>query len=911
MRKYFLSLVALAAGLFATSCQESIVEPQIAGPTTFTVQLPDAMGTKADPTLGSAANVNQLFVAVYADASANDATPIYRTVAEVSEGKATVQLNLIQGQLYDVVFWAQVGDNYVSSEKVNNEYNFDLVNIPMNKNYHNTDAGAAFFYYWDNFQPTGTSQPVTLRRPFAQLNLGTTAGSLTNNAGTFTLQSSVIKVKGIADNFNTVSGFGTVTEANKEKVYTFIAEDNYTVSTSLPLDQTIKVAGVDYKYVSMDYLPIVGDDQALITVDATITLSNNQSINHKFTNVPVRENYRTNIVGNLISSTTDFNVVVDDRFVDENGDNVSDDNNSWVVENTAAAQAALDNAKSGDVIRLVAGVNYGTLIFRKNSSSTVVDITDAGGDAPGNEKYRRIENLTIIGAEGAIVDGFDFQVGWIPGSGASYIDINNLKVEGVTFSGKQTVFNFEGSKGSALGIDGLNIVGCKMTDADNNNRFVFQQISGYKELSDKATGEYVMTAGVKNLTISGCEVIGAYQVIESRAMHNLVITDNTFKGIKARDMLITSDVTYHPDKTYTGNITITGNTSVSGEERFVRASLNNSDAVVVIKDNTIIDYQGTDADYIKVTDGTNVTIENNKLIKSNTVTVPANNTEVVLDGGNIEVTVPASVTSEGDEYKIEVSDENTTTDPTTGETSVSFNLTMYKNDAQVSSDGTTIYEVAMNVGPGKIISSVTHNGTDLTQADTKADQTYNYDSATGVLTIYTKSFSPFAVTYADYKDYVRTKNFFYGSYIGVSTGKELSTIVGLNPQITKYSVFEGDTRITDAVTFRFSNIKKETISENSYKVSVHLAILDDKGEDLELKPGMPIPINEIEYLHVYMNLIDVPAGYSVSGIKVNDIALTKTTNSNPGTGGYLLGIEAKDVYFQSTTAGLIEVTLTK
>ena len=108
MRKYFLSFVALAAGLFATSCQESIVEPQVAGPTTFTVQLPDQMGTKADPTLGSAANVNQLFVAVYADASVTNATPIYRTVATVSNGQATVSLNLIQDQFYDVIFWAQV-----------------------------------------------------------------------------------------------------------------------------------------------------------------------------------------------------------------------------------------------------------------------------------------------------------------------------------------------------------------------------------------------------------------------------------------------------------------------------------------------------------------------------------------------------------------------------------------------------------------------------------------------------------------------------------------------------------------------------------------------------------------------------------------------------------------------------------
>ena len=396
MKKYFLSIVALAGMLFATSCQESLVEPQLGGTTTFTVQVPDQMGTKA---LGSKANVNQLFVAVYADASADNAVAIYRDVVSISRGQATVSLDLVQGQRYDLVFWAQVDNNYVSSAKSNEAYQFELVNIPMNKNYHNTDAGAAFFYYWDDFTPTGTSQPVTLRRPFAQLNLGTTEGSLTNNAGTFTLKSSVIKVKGIADNFNTVSGFGTVAEANKEKVYTFIAVENSTVSTSLPLDQTIKVADVDYKYVSMDYLPIIGDDQALITVDATITLSNNQSINHKFTNVPVRENYRTNIVGNLISSTTDFNVVVDDRFVDKNNDNISDDNNILVVENAAAAQTALDNAKPGDVITLASGVNYGTLLIRpiEGQSNTT---TDCDYLVYRNEMRRDVKNLTIIGAPG-------------------------------------------------------------------------------------------------------------------------------------------------------------------------------------------------------------------------------------------------------------------------------------------------------------------------------------------------------------------------------------------------------------------------------------------------------------------------------------------------------------------------------
>ena len=271
------------------------------------------------------------------------------------------------------------------------------------------------------------------------------------------------------------------------------------------------------------------------------------------------------------------------------------------VDSTEGAQAAIDNAVPGTTIRLQPGVDYGTLVFRQNArSSTVVDITDAGGDAAGNEHYSRYEDITIIGAEGAIVDQIDFKVGWIDGhEGASYVDIKNLKVQGVTFSGEKTAFNLEGSKGGALGIDGLTIEDCKMTD-DGDDRFVFQQISGYKILNDKTNSVYVMTTGVKNLKITGCEVTGAYMVIESRAMEDLTITNNVFSGIKERDMLITSDITNHPDKTYTGTITITGNTADSSEERFIRASLNLCDANVVITGNSITNYKGAEDDYIKV-----------------------------------------------------------------------------------------------------------------------------------------------------------------------------------------------------------------------------------------------------------------------------------------------------------------------
>ena len=134
MRKYFLSFVALAAGLFATSCQESIVEPQIAGPTTFTVQLPDQMGTKA---IGGHDLVDKLYVQVYPE----DVTADMLTsdiVKVENDGTAKVSFNLVQDQKYNIVFWAQKEGAYETQ---------DLRRIPMNLNHHNNESGAAFFAF--------------------------------------------------------------------------------------------------------------------------------------------------------------------------------------------------------------------------------------------------------------------------------------------------------------------------------------------------------------------------------------------------------------------------------------------------------------------------------------------------------------------------------------------------------------------------------------------------------------------------------------------------------------------------------------------------------------------------------------------------------------------------------------------
>ncbi|MBQ5881793.1 MAG: hypothetical protein IIW70_03060 [Bacteroidales bacterium] len=337
MKKYFLSIVALAGMLFATSCQESLVEPQMEGPTTFIVQVPDAMGTKA---IGDKENVNQLLVAVYTNVETDVQPLVYKTVkVEEGTGRFDVSFDLIKGQTYDLIFWAQTEDAYVASGAP-----YDLRSIEMNRNFPNNEKGAAFFHFENDFKVDGGNATIILRRPFAQLNLRTTAAGLVTDANTqpMTLYTSKISVTNVATKFNTVSGMG-----EDAAIIEFDA-------ANVPQEDVI-VDNVLYKYVSMNYLPVVGDDRALVDVTAEIDLAEGPKIKHSFTNIPLQENYRTNIMGNLISGTTDFEVIINDKWF---GDNDITNLPYFTVGGGRYDSfiEAYNEAQDGDVIKINGGI---------------------------------------------------------------------------------------------------------------------------------------------------------------------------------------------------------------------------------------------------------------------------------------------------------------------------------------------------------------------------------------------------------------------------------------------------------------------------------------------------------------------------------------------------------------------------
>ena len=131
------------------------------------------------------------------------------------------------------------------------------------------------------------------------------------------------------------------------------------------------------------------------------------------------------------------------------------------------------------------------------------------------------------------------------------------------------------------------------------------------------------------------------------------------------------------------------------------------------------------------------------------VTVAPNGAASSITAGPVTVALPANTDpNAAKEYRLDVSNASTEVDAASGETSVAFDATLYLNDTKVTSTTSgNIYAMTLTLPAGANVTSVKHNGTALTAATTGADQTYTYDPATGVLTIYTKSFSPVEVTY--------------------------------------------------------------------------------------------------------------------------------------------------------------------
>lgn len=406
MKKVILSAFVAAAALFATSCTKDATETQIAATgdasVAFTVNAP-ALGSRA---YGDGTTANKLAVLVYH--KEKDGT--YKYNEKLSKFdiniplQTTVTINkLIKGETYDFLFWASAADatEFVAeTATAANDKLFALtladgnlkVNYTVGKA-NNENFDAFFGSVLKKTVEAAVSQTVTLKRPFAQVNVGVDD------------KQAVIDQFG-KDCFANATSYLSIEKYDVFNIKTGLVDkdskNNSTISSAPIPTGTFDVAGNSYDYMLMAYILVPADKEvvsyATIRVKEIEGAAGVTGKKIEVSNVPVQRNYRTNIIGSLFTTNATFNVVIDPIFENDSFD-VTDAASFSKVLNLGAGKAVVK--KDLDARASILGSTSGTaepqLILE--NGATITNPADSG--SPQTLYVGSNVNLTISG-KGAI-----------------------------------------------------------------------------------------------------------------------------------------------------------------------------------------------------------------------------------------------------------------------------------------------------------------------------------------------------------------------------------------------------------------------------------------------------------------------------------------------------------------------------
>ena len=414
MRKsnFFVGMLAVAGMFFATSCsQDEMFNESVNGDfvnATFTIGAENGIGTRA---VGEGLTANTVVCAVF-DANGEEMVNL-REYLPVVNKTAIYSKRLAKGQDYRVAFFAYNADATGRTSAYYDVTNMKSIKVLGNQasNVEERDAFTAFVDI-DGSELTNLSnveKDVTLYRPFAQLNLGVDGTELQDaaNAGVV-ITNTAITVTNVWNAFNAYDDD--------------IADDAVAAPMEFALNgvptQKLTVNGAEYTYLALNYL-LVGDknvEKSLSDVEFKWQTANgktNEPTTH-FVNIPVQRNYRTNIIGKLLTTPADFNIVIDAAF--ENPDYVEEVETviSKTVNNAAELQAAINTAPVGQT-RIVLGsdINGNITVNQEKDVQILIDgqgklfkgtLTVNGGSQWGGIEGLSLQNIKFINFADGEVD---------------------------------------------------------------------------------------------------------------------------------------------------------------------------------------------------------------------------------------------------------------------------------------------------------------------------------------------------------------------------------------------------------------------------------------------------------------------------------------------------------------------------
>lgn len=303
--------------LSLASCSNDMPVPSSGDRMTFNVSLPEDVSSRA---YGDGLSATNLFVAIY-ESGSSDKTPMMSNFADGVKGdliditslgnnKFTVSVQLVRGEEYDVVFWAQSYESSSTAYTYNAEEK--TISVDYSKLVMNNEAPDAFYALENITGGSAQDKDVFLKRPFAQVNVGASDYQEYVNAAGRTIVSTSYTFSKVPTTFSLADGKAIATESDADITYEYAnIPDEY---------ETFPSSNTSIKYLSMAYI-LAGtesSDKGVTNVTLNIKTQINETttglITRNFSDVSVQTNYRTNIYGPILTNESVFNVQINPMY---------------------------------------------------------------------------------------------------------------------------------------------------------------------------------------------------------------------------------------------------------------------------------------------------------------------------------------------------------------------------------------------------------------------------------------------------------------------------------------------------------------------------------------------------------------------------------------------------------------------
>ncbi len=257
--------------------------------------------------------VSELKCYIYNRVLGEDAAPIRTENIEIHDYDdhrgGSLSIDLPTGQAYDFVFLATACKQDDNSSKVFYNPSGRTLNFNYDRIKTSDEDVDCFFGVLKGLASEDKAEhSIVLKRPGAQLNIGTKDLKSYNELSSSPLETVGLAVDGVYSAMNVMDG-SVIGDARKVAI----------ARNALPSGQVFPVSGADY--LSMSYLLV----NERTNVGVTMTASNvDSSFNTEFSDVPLQRNHQTNIYGNLLTKTNDFKIEINPEFDGTNKKDLDD-----------------------------------------------------------------------------------------------------------------------------------------------------------------------------------------------------------------------------------------------------------------------------------------------------------------------------------------------------------------------------------------------------------------------------------------------------------------------------------------------------------------------------------------------------------------------------------------------------------